>query len=157
MRESVQLTVASLVSIVLMTFHLTDDAFHTREGVYLPGAVAILLVWLYGTLVLAGRRSGYVVMLIGGLFGAVAPYLHVIRTGGLLIRDSIASVGSYFFVWTLLALSTSSAFAFALAVRGLWRLRRRPDSDQLDPAHADAETAVGDRALDDQGRAGAQP
>lgn len=123
MKESVQLTVASLVSIILMTFHLTEDSFHTKEGVSLPVSVAILVVWLYGTLRLAGRRSGYIVMLLGALLGSVVPFPHVIRTGGLLVRQTVGSVGSYFFVWSLFALGVSSIFAFILSVRGLLGLR----------------------------------
>jgi len=51
------LTIASLLSILFMTFHLTDDIVRGVE----PGtfsnltAVRILVVWLYGTLVLAER------------------------------------------------------------------------------------------------------
>jgi hypothetical protein len=54
------LTIASLLSILFMTFHLTDDIVRGME----PGtfsdliAVPILVVWLYGTLVLAEKRSG---------------------------------------------------------------------------------------------------
>jgi hypothetical protein len=57
------LTIASLLSILFMTFHLTDDIIRGMEkgGVSTLVAVPILVVWLYGTLVLAERRSGYVI------------------------------------------------------------------------------------------------
>ena len=125
MKPNVLLVVASLGAIVLMTFHLTVDAFHTREGVYYPGTIAILGVWLYGTLRLGQRRSGNVVMLLGGLFGLVAPYLHLIQTNGLIGGEGVTVTASPFFVWTHLALGTISAFAVALAIEGLWSLRRR--------------------------------
>jgi len=123
MSEKSLLIVASLLSIVLMSFHLTDDAFHTREGVFLPVATLILLVWLYGTLVLAGRRSGYVVQLVGGLFGTAVPYLHVMHRGGRITPETASAVGSYFFVWGLTALGLTSSFALVLSLRGLWSLR----------------------------------
>jgi len=77
MKHNVMLTIASLLSIVLMTFHFTDDVLR-EGGMAVRGAwnliaVLILLVWLYGTLVLAERRSGYIIMLIGSLL-ALLPY-----------------------------------------------------------------------------------
>src|SRR5271165_2858633 len=48
-------------------------------------ALAVLVVLLYGTLVLAERRSGYVIMLLVGLFAAGMPVLHM--RGGTLRRD----------------------------------------------------------------------
>jgi hypothetical protein len=124
MKPNVLLVVTSLVAIVLMTLHLTVDAFHTREGVYYPGTVAILGVWLYGALRLGARRSGHIVLLLGGLFGLVAPYLHLTRTNGLIGGEGVTVPFSPFFVWTLLALGTTSAVAVALAIEGLWRSRR---------------------------------
>jgi hypothetical protein len=53
-----------------MTFHLTGDTLRAQVGTTEAGgstlvAVPILALWLYGTLVLAERQSGYVIMLIG--------------------------------------------------------------------------------------------
>jgi len=36
-------------------------------------AVPIFVVWLYGMLVLAERRSGYVIILLGSLLGRASP------------------------------------------------------------------------------------
>ena len=63
MKPNVMLTVTSLLSILFMTLHLTSDTVHARVGTAEAGgstlvAVPILVVWLYGTLVLAERRSG---------------------------------------------------------------------------------------------------
>src|SRR5947199_8942710 len=82
MKHNVMLTIASLLSIVLMTFHFTDDVLR-EGGMAVSGdwhliAVLILLVWLYGTLVLAERRSGYIIMLIGSLLGSGLPVLHLL-------------------------------------------------------------------------------
>ncbi len=67
MKRNVMLTIASLLSILFMTFHLTDDIVRGMEPGTLSNliAVPILVVWLYGTLVLAERRSGYVIILLG--------------------------------------------------------------------------------------------
>ena len=63
MKHNVALTITSLLSILFMTFHLTDDIVRRMEPGTLSNltAVPILVVWLYGTLVLAERRSGYVI------------------------------------------------------------------------------------------------
>ena len=68
MTKNVMLTIASLLSILLFTFHLTDDIMRGFEkgGVSNLTAVPIFVVWLYGTLVLAERRSGYIITFLGG-------------------------------------------------------------------------------------------
>ena len=126
MKYNVMLTIASLLSIILLTFHLTDDIIRGMEkgGPSNLVAVPILVVWLYGTLVLAERRSGYIIMLIGGLFGLGMPVIHMMGKG---VGGRIAqSNGGFFFVWTLLALGTTALFSVILSVRGLWSLKRGP-------------------------------
>src|SRR4029079_9858561 len=87
----------------------------------LVGGVLILVVWLYGTLALAERRSGYVILLLGSLLGAGIPVIHMKGAGvGVIAKSS----GGFFFVWTLLALGVTSVFSLILSARGLWSLRR---------------------------------
>ncbi|MGH9933212.1 MAG: hypothetical protein ACREA9_28850 [Pyrinomonadaceae bacterium] len=130
MKRSVMLTIASLLSILFMTFHLTDDIVRGWEpgGLNnLIGGVLILVVWLYGTLVLAERRSGYIILLLGGLLSLGVPVLHM-KGKGVGVASGIAnSSGSFFFVWTLIALGVTGVFSVILSARGLWSLPwRRP-------------------------------
>ena len=91
-------------------------------------AVPILVVWLYGTLVLAERRSGYVIILLGSLLGLAVPIIHMKGTG---FGGAIAkSGGAFFFIWTLLALGVTALFSVILAVRGLWEPLPRPIAAQ---------------------------
>jgi len=123
MKHNVMLTIASLLSILFMTFHLTDDIVRGMEPGTLPnfGGVLIFVVWLYGTLVLAERRSGYVIILLGSLLGAGVPVIHMMGKG---VGGKIAqSSGGFFFVWTLLALGVTALFSVILSVRGLWSLQ----------------------------------
>ena len=55
------LTTASLLSILFVTFHLTDDIVRGMEPGTLSNliAVPILVVWLYGTLVPALLATGF--------------------------------------------------------------------------------------------------
>ena len=130
MKQSVMLTITSLLSLLFLTFHLADDIVRGFE----PGGlsnlimgVLISVVWLYATLVLAGRRSGYVILLLGSLLALFVPYVHM-RGKGVGVASSIAnSSGGFFFVWTLLALGVLGLFSVILSARGLWSLPwRRP-------------------------------
>ena len=121
------LTIASLLSLLLLTFHLAGDivrGFEPGGLSNLIGGVLISVVWLYGTLVLAGRRPGYVIILLGSLLGLFVPYVHM-RGKGVGVASGIAnSNGGFFFVWTLLAIGVTSLFSVILVAHGLWSLRR---------------------------------
>src|SRR6266851_7013984 len=111
MKHNAMLTIASLLSILFLTFHLTDDIVRGFEkgGVSNLTAVPIFVIWLYGTLVLAERRSGYVIILLGSLLGSAVPVIHMMGAG---VGGEIAkSRGAYFFVWTLLALGVTATFS----------------------------------------------
>jgi hypothetical protein len=83
--------------------------------------VVILVTWLYGTLVLAGRRSGYVIILLLSLLGAGIPVIHMRGAG--VGGEFAKSSGAFFSVWTLLALGLTATFSVILSARGLWSLR----------------------------------
>jgi hypothetical protein len=126
LNRNIILTITSLVSILLCTFHLADDIVRGFEkgGVSNLAVVPIAVVWLYGTTVLAGRRSGYIIILLLSLFSLVVPLIHM-KGRGVGITSSIGNTsGAFFFVWTLLALGVLGVFSAILAAQGLWRLRR---------------------------------
>jgi hypothetical protein len=79
MKPNVMLTVTSLLSILLFSIHVADDIVRGMEPGTATnlGAVPILVVWLYGTLVLGERRLGRVIMLLGALLAAAVPVLHM--------------------------------------------------------------------------------
>jgi hypothetical protein len=127
MKHSVTLTITSLLSILLFTFHQSDDIVRGFEpgGFSNMRAILILVVWLFGTLVLAERRSGYVIMLLGSLLGSVVPLAHM-RGAGLTGGRIADSSGIFFWVFTLMALGVTAIFSVILSARGLWSLRRGP-------------------------------
>jgi hypothetical protein len=122
MKEHALVVVTSLLSILLLTLHITDDIVRGISNAE-PSktALLVLVAFLYGTLVLAGRRSGYAIMLLVGLFAAAMPVMHM---RGAHYPDIARSAGGFFFVWTLWALGGLGGLTFVLSVRGLWRLRR---------------------------------
>ena len=126
MRQNPLLTITSLLTILLASFHLSDDIVRGFEpgGFRHISGILMMVVWLYGTLVLGGRRSGYIIILLGSLLGSVVPLAHM-RGAGMVGGRIAASSGKFFWVWTLLAIGVTSAFSVILSVRGLWSLRRQ--------------------------------
>ena len=126
MRHNLALTIASLLSIVFITLHMADDIVRGMEkgGPSNLIIVPVLVIWLYGTLELSERRSGYVIILLGSLLGAVVPVVHFRGTGGVAPGEIAKSSGALFFVWTQIALGVTAVFSVILSVRGLWKLRR---------------------------------
>ena len=129
MKHNLILTITSLLTILFMTLHLTSDTIHAPVGTPEAGgstlvAVPILVVWLYGTLVLAERRSGYIIMLVGSLIGLSMPIFHVMGAGGVFHGQIARSSPAFLFVWTLHVLGVTGMFSLILSVRGLWSLRR---------------------------------
>jgi len=122
MKEDAILVVTSLLSILLLTLHITDDIVRgISEAESSNTALIVLVILLYGSLVLVGRRSGYIIVLLVGLFAAAMPVLHM---RGAHYPQIARSAGGFFFVWTLWALGGLGGLTFVLSARGLWRLRR---------------------------------
>ena len=116
------LKITSLLSLLLLTLHVTDDIVRgISQAESSNTALLVLAVFLYGTLVLPERRSGHVIMFLVGLFAAGIPVIHM---RGAHYPDIAASTGGFFFVWTLWALGAFGGVTMILAVRGLWSLRR---------------------------------
>lgn len=119
------LTIASLLSIILLPFHIGGDvALGLDRGG--PGivfiVVPILLVLACGTLILAERISGHVIMFLGGLVALGMPIIH--RNNGFTAAVGKAP-GGVFFIWTLVALGVTGGLAVILSALGLWKLRSR--------------------------------
>ena len=125
------LTIASLLSILLLTFHISDDIVRGFE----PGGprnitgVVLIVIMLFGTTVLAGRRSGYIIILLGSILAAGVPVIHMKGAG--LVGPRVVNSGRVFFwVWTLITLQVTAIFSVILSALSLWSLpwRRRPRS-----------------------------
>ena len=119
MNRNSLLTVMSLLSILLTSLHVTDDIVRGMERPDANNltAAAVLVVWLFGTLGLRERRSGYVIMLLGGLASVAVPILHM---RGARYPAIATSSGGFFFVWALIALGVTGAFSVILAAWALW-------------------------------------
>ena len=121
MKQNVMLTTASMLSVLFFSFHLADDIVRGMEPGTLTNltAVPIYVFWLYGTLVLAERRSGHIIILVGSLLGLGVSVIHFRGPSGVLNAEHLKSSGAFFFIWTLLALGVNATYSAVLSVRGL--------------------------------------
>jgi len=122
MKHTVQLTITSLLSILFLTLHIAQDILYGMAKPVLSSLVVtvpVLVLWLYGTLVLAERRSGYIIILVGSLLGLGVSVIHFRGPSGVLNAEHLKSSGAFLFIWTLLALGVSTTYSAVLSVRGL--------------------------------------
>jgi uncharacterized membrane protein len=113
----------SLLSVLLLSFHLAQDALHARPGTVEAGAgnltaILILVVLLTGPALLAERRSGRIIMLLVALFAMGMPALHFT-----LGHDWNKHKAALFFVWCLIALGVNGLFSLMLWLSELRRMR----------------------------------
>lgn len=122
------LTVASLLTILFMTLHLTGDIlFHmSPAGLVNLFAVFVLVLQLYGTLVLGEKRAGYVIIFLGSVLGVVVAVIHMKGTRGVIGGDIGNSSQAFLFIWTILALGITSTFSIILSATALLSLPWRP-------------------------------
>lgn len=113
MKSNVVLTVMALLAALLSSIHLTQDIMRGADtwGPQSLVGVLILVVWLYGTLVSPERRSGLIIMLVGGILAAAMPVIHY--------RVNLTKSGTVFFIWTLFALGATGTMCVILASRRL--------------------------------------
>lgn len=127
MKQSVLLTITSLLTLLFLSFHHADDVVRG----FAPGKfsnlipIFFMVFWLYATtLVLAERKSGYIVILILCLLASGIPVIHM-RGAGVAGGRIANSHGAFFFVWTLVIIGATSLFSVLLAARELWTMRRK--------------------------------
>jgi hypothetical protein len=124
MKQTAMLTTASLLTILLMTFHLAGDIVFKMAPAGLVNllAVFIFVVQLYGTLVLGGRRAGHIIIFLASVLGLAVPVVHMKGTHGMIGGDIGNSSQAFFFVWVLLGLGITATFSIILSARALLSL-----------------------------------
>ena len=128
MKHYALLTIASLLSMLLFTFHLADDivrgfepgGFKHITGAY-PRGLALRNA---GACRAAIRLRHYPPRSLLSVALSARPH----ERGGVVGGRIANSSGKFFWVWTLLAVGVTAFFSVILAVRGLWSLRRSQSS-----------------------------
>src|SRR4051812_23781059 len=118
MKSSVMLTVTSLISILLLSLHISEDIVlgFAPGGLTNLFGIGTLVVYLCATLLWSDRRWGLVIVLIGSIIALGMPVIHMMGAGVGVKR----SAGAFFFIWTLYALGVTGAFGVILSARALW-------------------------------------
>jgi hypothetical protein len=123
--KSNTLSIVSLITIILLPLHVEGDValgFDKGGAAFVYIVLPVMLLIACGALLLAERRSGHVIMFLGGIVGLGMPIIH--RNNG--FTATVAqSPGGLLFMWTLFALGVTGGLAMILSVRGLWGLRSR--------------------------------
>ena len=123
MKQNLTLTIFALLSLVLTIVHITQDTMFDKAGVDKTGTAIILtimIVYLYGITELAGKRSGYAIMVLGGLATAYMPFLHNM--------GPIGTAKGFDFIFVLFAMGTTGIFSAIIAGQRLARTFRAPSS-----------------------------
>jgi len=122
MKQNNLLSVTSILSVLLLALHISQDIVFgfDRAGLNHLVGVAILVVVVCGAVLLRERLSGKVIMLLGGLMAAGMLPLHM-RNG--LRAEFLEKSGALLFIWTLYVLGVNGTFSAILAVRAV-RSRR---------------------------------
>ena len=118
MRQNDLLSVVSILSVLLLSLHISQDiAFgFDRGGLNQLVGVAILLVIVCGAVLLRERPLGKVIMLLGGFIAAGMLPLHM-RNG--LRPEFLERSGALLFIWILYVLGVTGTFSVILAVQAL--------------------------------------
>jgi hypothetical protein len=123
MKPGVLLTGTTVITALFLTLHVADDIARGIDTIGLHSLIAmfVLGLWLYGTLVLRGRRSGYILQLLLAILGLGVVVIHLKGTH---MSQIAVSSGGVVFVWTLFVIGTTSFMSMLLCVHGLLTLRK---------------------------------
>jgi len=132
MKNHITLTITSLLSILFFSLHWADEVARGIEPgtVSAFGGLLILAVWLCATLVLAGRRSGLVILLVGSILASGVPVLHMQGAGLIGGRIAANSSGALFWPWAAGAAGAVAlplAGAYGVAAAACWLASGRQD------------------------------
>lgn len=118
MKKNDLLSLASLLSVLLLALHISQDIVFgmDRAGLNHLVGIAILLTIVCGAVLLRERIVGQVIMLLGGVMAAGMLPLHM-RNG--LRPEFLEQSGALLFIWTLYVLGVTGAFSVILAVQTL--------------------------------------
>lgn len=127
MKSNITLSITSLLTILFLTFHFSDEITRGMEPGKLNMVIPIFVLgfWTYAALAHGGRRLGYIILLLGAIIGIGIPIVHMSGPTGLVSSRIANSRAVFFWVWQNLTLGVISACSIILAVRGLWGTRKR--------------------------------
>ena len=116
----------SLLTILFLTLHFTDDVLRGSSGMDQPGfsgliVVLILVAWLYGLLRLEGRRAGYIIGLLGSFMASFIALGHLTGVAGDVFVSEIAASSGGLFVWVVFVLGVTGILSLIFSALLLFR------------------------------------
>jgi hypothetical protein len=123
MKHNLLLKITSVLSVILLTLHVTHDIVLGISKAEPSNFMAVFyfVILLCGPLLLAEGRWGHILMFIGGVIAVGMPAVHM---RGAHYAEHAASGSGFFFVWTLFAVGVTGVLSMLLSAQGLWSLRR---------------------------------
>ena len=100
----------SLLAILFMTLHMTDDVIrgeNAQGGWAAIVLVLILVVWLYALVRLTEHKAGYIIGLVVSVVVSIPPVLHLTGVGDATLAQILAASGP-FFTWVVVALGVTA-------------------------------------------------
>lgn len=124
MTHRTTLTVTSVIAILLVSLHISDDIVRGFEpgGFRTAQGILMMSVWLYATIALAPGRLKYSLMLLGALLGVVVSLAHM-RGAGIVGGRVAGSEGMLLWVYTIFILGLMSTVSAVMSARELWSVR----------------------------------
>ena len=136
----------SLLAIFFTSLHYTDDVIRKVRGMDQGGwqvliAVLMLVVWLYAILVLAERKSGYIISLIMSLLNSLIPLGHLTGMAGEATPGEIFTSSGPFFVWVVIALALTVFPSLILSAYLLFRPSTEKSAHRVSERHGSTSAA----------------
>ena len=115
----------ALLSILFLSLHFTDDVLRKASGMGVPGfsglfVTLVLVAWLYALLRLEGKKSGYIIGLLGSLMASFIAFGHLTGITGDFFIGEIAEATGAFFVWAVIGLGVTAFSSLIFSAYGLF-------------------------------------
>ena len=125
MNRNLLLTVSSLLTLLLLTFHLAADVaygFEPGDTKMVIGAL-IAVTYLSGILLVPRGLLGYIILLVFAVLATGVPIIHMSGSG--LVGPRVAgSSGVFLWVWSNFFLDVTEIFSAIVAMLEIWGLVR---------------------------------
>lgn len=115
MNKNLLLTLTSVLSVALLSTHISDDIAHgfDRGGLNQLIGMVFLAFYLYGILAMPRRRTALIIILLCAVSALGMPVIHM---KGSQVDRLVKAGGNLFFIWNLYALGVLGMFSLALVL-----------------------------------------
>ena len=129
MKNSTLLTVTSVISILLLTAHVSWEIAHGMEQGGLNHVIPTVVVgiWLCVAVQFSEHLAGRIFLLLGSILAVGVAVIH--WKGGRVGAEGSKTAGAFWFIWGLYLIGVNGVFSFILSVRALLSRRQSPQTE----------------------------